>query len=66
MITLVNPTKKEDRLLSYLEKCKAKEHSPTIGDVCRECHTTPKTLLGKTMPSIMRKIDSSVQVSGIT
>lgn len=48
-------TKKEQRLKDYLEKCKKEGIEPTIGDVCRDLHTTPITLLGKTLPSLKAK-----------
>ena len=32
--------KKEERLLDYLAECEEKGIRPTIGDICRDCHTT--------------------------
>ncbi len=48
-------TSKEKRYLEYIKKCEAEGFRPTIGDVCRECQTTPFTLLGKTIPGLRAK-----------
>lgn len=53
-------SKKEARLLDFLVKYGNKGINVTIGDVCRECKTTPKTLLGKTWPELKRKIAEGV------
>lgn len=45
----------QKRYLDYIEKCELEGFQPTIGDICRECRTTPFTLLGKTIPSIQEK-----------
>ena len=47
-------TKKEKDLLAYLLD---DEKSKNIGDICRALRTTPRTLLGKTKPSLNRKLD---------
>lgn len=49
-------TAKEKRYLDYIEKCKTEGFQPTIGDVCRECHTTPWTLFSKTYPGLRMKL----------
>jgi hypothetical protein len=46
---------KEQRYLDYMAKCEIEEFTPTIGDICRECHTTVLTLFRKTIPSINEK-----------
>jgi hypothetical protein len=43
---------KEMRLLNYLARCEERKHTPTIGDMCRACCTTPLTLLTKTIPAL--------------
>jgi len=50
-------TAKEKRYVDYHVKCREEGFSPTIGDVCKACHTTPWTLLGKTEPSLMKKLE---------
>ncbi|MED1948975.1 hypothetical protein [Brevibacillus centrosporus] len=47
-------TKKEKDLLAYLLD---DEKSKNIGDICKALRTTPRTLLGKTKPSLNRKLD---------
>lgn len=47
-------TKKEKDLLAYLLD---HENSKNIGDICRALRTTPRTLIGKTKPSLDRKLD---------
>lgn len=47
-------TKKEKDLLAYLLD---DEKSKNIGDICRALRTTPRTLLGKTKPSLNKKLD---------
>lgn len=44
-------TAKEQRLADYI----LKGGSNNIGDTCRALHTTPMTLLGKTIPSLVKK-----------
>ena len=51
-------TVKEKRYLDYIERCFNEDRNPTIGDICRDCHTTPLILLGKTAPSIKRKAEA--------
>lgn len=51
---------KEKRLFDYYLKCIKGKFTPTIGDVCRDCHTTPYTLLVKTKPSLMGKLKSEI------
>jgi len=46
-------TKKEKDLLAYLLD---DEKSKNIGDICRALRTTPRTFLGKTKPSLNRKL----------
>ncbi len=47
-------TKKEKDLLAYLLD---EKKSKNIGDICRALRTTPRTLLGKTKPSLDSKLD---------
>lgn len=48
---------KEQRLHDYMVSCLSLGiDTPNIGEVCRECHTTPWTLLHKTLPSLERKV----------
>ena len=50
-------TAKEQRLYEYLVSCiEEGTFPPTIGDICRNCRTTPKTLLDRTLPNLERKI----------
>ncbi|MDT8902198.1 hypothetical protein [Anaeroselena agilis] len=51
----VRLSRKEQRVYDFLLKCKKEGRSVTVGDVCRECRTTPLTLLGKTLPAIRVK-----------
>jgi hypothetical protein len=51
---------KEKRLFDYYLKCIKGKITPTIGDVCRDCHTTPYTLLAKTEPSLVSKLKSGI------
>lgn len=48
-------TAKEKRLLDYLVECEEQGRTPTVGDICRACKTTVRTLLGKTFPSLEEK-----------
>lgn len=48
-------TAKEKRLLDYLVECEEQGRTATVGDVCRACKTTVRTLLGKTLPSLDEK-----------
>lgn len=45
-------TKKEKRLAEYIEK----DGSLKIGDVCKALKTTPRTLLGVTLPGLRAKL----------
>ncbi|WP_409175498.1 hypothetical protein [Brevibacillus fortis] len=47
-------TKKEKDLLAYLLD---DENSKNIGDICKALRTTPRTLIGETKPSLVRKLD---------
>ena len=50
-------TAKEKRFLDYLVECAEQERIPTVGDICRACKTTVRTLLGKTVPSLVAKAE---------
>ena len=49
-------TAKEKRFLDYHTKCQEEGVEPTIGDVCKNCHTTPWTLLKNTVPGLKTKL----------
>jgi hypothetical protein len=51
---------KEKRLFDYYLKCIKDKIAPTVGDVCKACHTTPYTLLAKTEPSLTSKLKSEI------
>lgn len=48
-------SRKEQCVYDYLLKAKAAGRNVTVGDICRDCHTTPHTLIGKTLPAIKEK-----------
>jgi len=48
---------KEKRLLLYVGKCLDEGRTPTIGEICRACKTTPRTLLGKTWPQLREALE---------
>ena len=51
-------TAKEQRLHDYLLAELAKgNHQPNIGETRIACKTTVRTLLGKTLPSLRKKVD---------
>lgn len=50
--------KKEQRLWDYLVEQEAAGHKPTIGEIRKACRTTVRTLLGKTLPEMERKIEA--------
>lgn len=47
-------SKKAQRLLDYLVEYEEQheDEQPTIGEICKGCKTTPKTLLTKTYPEL--------------
>ena len=47
-------TNREQRLADYI----ANDGSLVIGDVCNALHTTPRTLLGKTLPGLRAKLEA--------
>lgn len=51
-------SKKAQRLLDYLADYSIDNDgkSPTIGEICKGCKTTPKTLLTKTYPELEKYI----------
>jgi hypothetical protein len=44
---------KEQRLFDYISN---EDNSRNVGDICRALHTTPYTLLSKTLPGMKAKI----------
>jgi cytochrome c2 len=50
-------TAKEQRLLDWYNECDSLEKNPTIGETCKACHTTVKTLITKTYPNLTRKLE---------
>lgn len=48
-------TDKERRYLAYRSACIQQGYKPTIREVCAFCKTTPRTLLGKTLPGLQAK-----------
>lgn len=51
-------TAKEKRLFDVYQECQKTGMNITIGAVCDICHTTPRTLLGKTESSLIKKLGS--------
>lgn len=51
-------SKKAERLLNYLAEYGERHNSeqPTIGEICKSCKTTPKTLLTKTYPELEKYV----------
>ena len=47
-------TAKEKRLFDVFVKS---PEGMKIGDICDICHTTPWTLLGKTQPNLIKKLE---------
>jgi hypothetical protein len=57
-------TKKEQRLADLIAKTDADKLN--IGYACRELHTTPRTLLGVTMPGLRKKLEAYATPQQIT
>jgi hypothetical protein len=51
---------KEKRLFDYYLNCIKNKLNPTVGDVCKACHTVPYTLLTKTEPSLIDKLKRGI------
>ena len=49
---------KEQKVFDYIVEQMEIGKLPTIGEICKACRTTPKTLLGKTMPRVRLRMET--------